>query len=79
MKKVRLVDDWRDWWRWHSTKMIVILGAFPAVFPEIWTALPQEFKDALPEGWMKWISLGLMFIALYTRMTVQVKKVKKDD
>ncbi|WP_313471228.1 DUF7940 domain-containing protein [Atlantibacter hermannii] len=72
--KIRLVDDWRHWWRWNSTKVIVALGALPT----IWFELPPEWKEEIPSSWMRVGAIVLMVIGVLSRMTLQKPPEKKD-
>lgn len=65
--KLRLVDDWRHWWRWNSTKVIVALGALPT----IWFELPPEWKAEIPSSWMRIGAIVLMVVGVISRMTLQ--------
>ena len=38
MQKPRLVANWRDAWRWHSTQALAFVGLAPV----IWAELPPE-------------------------------------
>lgn len=29
---MKLVTDWRNWWKWHSTYVFGVLGIFPIVW-----------------------------------------------
>ena len=43
MQKPRIVKNWRDAWKWHSTQAL----AFIALAPMIWAELPPEAKELL--------------------------------
>lgn len=45
MNKPRIVANWRQAWRWHSTQAL----AFIAMAPVIWAELPPEAKLMLSE------------------------------
>jgi hypothetical protein len=40
---MKLVDDARSWWKWHSTYVFAVL----AVLPEVWISSP-ELQSMLP-------------------------------
>ncbi|MEB6655035.1 hypothetical protein MXL28_17235 [Klebsiella aerogenes] len=65
--KLRLVEDWRHWWRWNSTKVIVALGALPT----IWFEFPPEWKAEIPSSWMRIGAIVLMVVGVLSRMTLQ--------
>jgi hypothetical protein len=34
---MKLVDDARNWWKWHSTYVFAVL----AIFPTVWLSSPE--------------------------------------
>lgn len=51
----RLVDDWRDAWKWASVRLAAlggiltaILAAAPGFARELWDQLPAEVRATLP-------------------------------
>jgi hypothetical protein len=58
--QMKLVDDWRDLWKWSSTHVVLIASAAPIA----WMQLPQEFKATVPEHYMPYIG-GVMFVAAF--------------
>lgn len=71
--KIRLVEDWRHWWRWNSTRLIVALG----LLPTIWAELPPEWKAEIPSSWMKGAAIALMVVGVLSRMTLQKPPAEK--
>ena len=65
--KLRLVRDWPDWWRWHSTKALVMLG----LLPTIWLEMPPEWKAMIPSGWLQTTSFIIMLLGMLSRITRQ--------
>lgn len=55
---MKLVDDWRDFWKWSSTHVAAIV----AVAPLAWQQLPHEFKAMVPDSVMPYIGAA-MFVA----------------
>lgn len=72
---MKLVRDWRNWWRWHSTKAIVALGMLPTV----WFELPPEWKAEIPSTWMRAAAIVVMVIGVYSRVTLQKPPEDKPD
>ena len=56
---MRLVDDWKDFWKWYSTW----IGAAIAAVPVVWMQLPADLKAYIPESWYPYIMAG-MFVAM---------------
>jgi hypothetical protein len=69
MAKFRLVRDWRDWWRWHSTKALVLLG----LLPTIWLEMPADMKAMIPGHWLQIVSFIVMLAGMLSRITKQKK------
>lgn len=71
--KLRLVQNWRSAWKWYSVHIMLVIVALP----EIWGYFPQEFKDSLPPGTLKYVMMFLGVSAILARMFSQEKP--KDD
>ena len=67
MMKLRLVKDWRQWWRWHSTKALVLLG----LLPTIWVEMPADMKAMIPAHWLQIVSFIVMLAGMLSRITRQ--------
>lgn len=48
---MKLVSNWKNAWRWHSTQLLAIV----AVAPFVWVELPPDIKALLPEEWRPWV------------------------
>lgn len=46
-----LVENWKDAWRWASTRVLLLL----AVIPVVWAEMPPEVTEAIPEAYRPWI------------------------
>ena len=71
--KLKLVQNWRSAWKWYSVHIMIVIVALP----EIWSYFPQEFKDSLPPGTLKYSMMFLGVSAILARMFSQEKP--KDD
>lgn len=67
MMKLRLVKDWPNWWRWHSTKALVALG----LLPTIWLEMPPDWKATIPSHWLQITSFIVMLLGMLSRITRQ--------
>ena len=54
---MKLVSNWREAWKWHSTQLLALIAALPAV----WVSLPPDIKAAVPDEWMPWL-IGVMAV-----------------
>jgi hypothetical protein len=68
--KLRLVSDWKSFWRWYSihsmTLSIALLGA--------WAALPERFQDSFSPFEMKIMAIMLIVLGIGGRLVEQVPK-----
>ncbi|PKH22286.1 hypothetical protein CIG19_13360 [Enterobacterales bacterium CwR94] len=65
--KLRMVQDWRQGWRWHSTKALLALG----LLPSLWLELPEAWRAEIPGSWLRLAALLVMFAGLTGRLTLQ--------
>jgi hypothetical protein len=64
---MKLVEDWKDVWRWYSTW----IGAAIAAVPFVWIELPQDLKDYVPVGWEPYIMAGMFVFMVLGRIKDQ--------
>lgn len=74
---MKLIDDWKSSYKLLTVKLGAILSAFFTLlilFSEqllvIWNAIPQQYKDMIPETWGIWIG-GIVSVAM---MLARLKK-----
>lgn len=64
---MKLVPDWKEAWRWHSTRAFAALAALPLV----WSQLPPDVTDMLPEAYEPAVLAVLALGGLVGRMKDQ--------
>lgn len=64
---MKLVSDWKDFWKWHSTHAMAIAAAIPIA----WEQLPPDLKSAIPDDWMPWIASGILLAGIVGRLRNQ--------
>jgi hypothetical protein len=62
---MRLVSNWQTAWKWFSVQAIAAAT--------LWESLPVEAKEAVPEPWRGYVTLGLLVVAGIGRMIDQRK------
>lgn len=67
---MKLVNDWRNWWKWHSTWVFGVL----AVFPAVWLASP-ELQALLPPTWVSAAAPIVAVVGFVVRLRAQAIKV----
>lgn len=73
--KGKLVADSKSVWKFHSTKVIIALGALPGV----WFQLPPEWKAAIPSTWMQTMAIVVAVVGVVARAKLQEPSVKKEE
>lgn len=69
---MKLVPDWRQAWRWFSVQALAAIIAFPIV----WSTLPPEVREHVPDTWLPWIMLLIAIGGLLGRLKDQSKAPK---
>jgi hypothetical protein len=67
---IPLVEDWRNWKRWWSMRLIA-LAAFLSAIPPAWQALPPEHVANLPS----WIPAAVSACAFLTNILTGAARV----
>lgn len=63
--KARLVDDWRQAWKWWSVRV----SAFGIALSGAWVALPADTRALIPGA--QWIGLALFALTIAARLIDQ--------
>lgn len=71
----KLVDDWKDCWRWNSVRIPVL--TILAYVIEAWNALPVAWQSAATPQWQMRLLIAGMVLGVIGRMLKQEKKGKK--
>lgn len=66
---MKLVDDWRNWWKWHSTYFYAVIAALP----EIWLQ-SSDLQAMLPVHLVAKIAPFIAGLGFFLRIRKQVKK-----
>lgn len=64
---MKLVRNWRSFWRWHSTWALAIIGALPFV----WAELPPDLKAFIPHEWRPGILTAVAVAGIVARLRDQ--------
>jgi hypothetical protein len=67
---VKLVDDARYWWKWHSTYVFAVL----AILPEVWLNSP-ELQALLPMWLVAKIAPFIGGLGFFLRIRAQGRKI----
>ena len=66
---MKLVENWKQAYRWFSVQALAILAALPLA----WATLPPQIVGKVPESWWPWIILILAGGGLAGRLIDQNK------
>jgi len=64
---MKLIPEWRSWWRFYSTWIVAVIVAIPPV----WVALPLDLKSRIPDEWMPWVSAAMFIAFMVGRLRAQ--------
>jgi len=67
---MKLVDDWKQGWRWLSVHCMTLAIAVQGA----WMWLPPDLKATLPQQVVSGVSLGLLVLGVIGRFVKQEKK-----
>ena len=73
---MELVKGWETAWRWVSNWLTVAGSFLITLAPELALAfqqLPDEFKAAIPEDWLRWAGVALVLLSVPARLVRQQK------
>ena len=85
--KVRLIENWKDCWKFWSlqlatlgTVITYVFLTFPDAAIMAWSAMPQEFRNTIPPTHMAYIGLTVFALSIVARVVRQESLRKpKDD
>lgn len=64
---MKLVDDWKQAWRWWSVRGLAAIAALPFV----WPTLPPDIKAFVPVEWQPYIFSAIAIAAIIGRVKDQ--------
>lgn len=81
---MKLIPQWRMWWRMSSTWFQAAAAAFfsyltavPDAAIKLWAVLPEDLRQALPPGYVKWFGVALIALGIFARLVHQPKLDKR--
>lgn len=85
---MKLVPEWRSWWRMSSTWFQAAAAAFfsyltavPDAAIQLWSILPVDIRESFPPGYVKWFGVSLIALGIFARLVHQptLDKRKRSD
>ena len=69
---MKLIDNWRQAWRWFSVQSMLIAGAIQTT----WLTLPADLKDTIPVGWVLGVAVAVLVLGVIGRLIDQTPAAK---
>lgn len=71
--KLRLVNDWRDWWKWYSTHATL----FNVAMISAWRELPAEWQSSIPLSLVLTLAVIALVLGFVGRLIEQTRPEQK--
>ena len=74
---MKLINDWKQAWRLKSVQVGALSAFFYALillseqFLNVWSVIPQELKNKIPENWAEWIGMFVGVAMVLARLKKQ--------
>lgn len=73
-KKPRLVEDWRDGWKWISSNSMLVATSIIGT----WTMIPEDMRERFDENYIFILVIIILITGFIGRFIDQKKKKKTD-
>lgn len=67
---MKLVDDWKDAWKWISVNCMVLAG----VVQTAWISIPDDLRSTMPSYIVHALTIGLLLMGVAGRLIKQGEK-----
>ena len=68
--KVKLVDNWRNSWKWFSMQCMAAAGAIQST----WMLLPDDMKSVVPPQLVSYATIAILALGGIGRLVSQTPK-----
>lgn len=75
MKKPRIVANWREAWRWHSTQALTFIALAPVIWPQLPPEAQAFITTLVPAEYHPAIITAVALVGIVLRLRDQSKKV----
>lgn len=79
--KLRLIDEWKHSWKLASAQLAAGFAFLFSIGPDLlhsWAFIPQDLKDALPEGTARWVAVAAFVLVLLGRVFKLERKAPQE-
>ena len=69
--KLRLIDEWKKAWKLGSIQLVAFFTILFSMGPTLlntWVFIPQDLKDALPQGTAKLVAVAAFILVALGRV-----------
>lgn len=70
---MKLVDDWKQAWKWISVNCMVVAAALQGA----WVYLPDDLHESVPKGLVGLLTISILALGITGRLMKQ--EGRKDD
>lgn len=67
---MKLVEDWKQAWKWISTNCMMLAAAIQGA----WVYIPQDLRSSLPEWGISITTIALLIFGIAGRLIKQESK-----
>ena len=67
---MKLVDDFKDAWKWFSVQAMVLAGAIQGA----WIYIPDSLRSSIPAGVVQGVTIALLVFGVVGRLVDQPTK-----
>lgn len=68
--KIRLVEDWKQAWKWLSINCMALAAAVQGA----WLYIPEDMRQSIPNKYITGVTFALMVLGVLGRLVRQGKK-----
>lgn len=72
---MKLVDDWKDSWKWISTHCML----FAATVQGVWASLPDDMRESLPQSVVSGLTIAILILGVLGRLIDQPRKINNKE
>lgn len=67
MKRFKLVDDWKQAWKWISMNCMVVAASIQGA----WVYIPEDLRQQVPNGVISSVTIALLALGIAGRLVKQ--------
>ena len=64
---MKLIDNWKDAWKWLSVHCMVLAGSIQGA----WLYIPDDMRQSIPSKLVTGLTIGLLMLGVIARLIKQ--------